>query len=495
MPIFLATAVVILVRCVIAADSAFWCDELAFIIFGGKGFAASIVAMLHEPGPIGPLDQPLMTSLGRALILLGAHPHWTLRLYTIMLTAICGILPFLARRVPRPMAWSWFVLTALSPQMNAMALTARPSAGLLLTACVALFVVLEAPLRRGERPSLGFKALSAMSLPLGLAHPYGAINQAVGFFLVAARAIRAKGVLWFWLALLALPLLARPLWFFVIREPLARQPIDGAALWQWIVKEDWGRMLIDFTMAFPGPWVSWRAGLLFACLGLAALFRRKERRGQGLALVAAIVGSIAVPYLLSAAFHYPMSPRQWLGAYPPLLWLCIEGGALVARPLLRKPLLAAPLIAGAAWLCVARPALHFWRNGSPTVDVPRYKVHRILPALKEDRKVIVLSYCQKGVADLYASPEAFHGYFAGFAAARSGVIPESPRNIVWTTDTMSCFGALPPAPQDPAILQDVRRSPGSYFVLAPRGVAVPAVLAGIECRTETDEACAPHQVR
>lgn len=474
----------IIIRGVIAANTGFWCDELAWIKFSIGSYLDTFENVRQEPGPHGPFDLLFIAFAGKQLINVGASPHLALRAATITLTTLTALIPFFSSVVSRREKWLWLLWTTTSTVINAMALNARPSAGLIFFSSCALFTGLE--IIRGRTLAsrflwilLGVLAFSA------IAHPYIIFPT---FFLLGlvpfSKFSRKEKIKIF--TLLTVGILLRLFWLIVIREPAGFSAVPIDIFLKNILSAQWNGPVMETLHSLAGLGTPLKLVLPFAIAGAVFCFRENRFWGTYLIIVSTTV--VAIPLLLNVKYGLPFSARQTFAALPFWGWMITSAmsRAVTAKWAIRAPVCLLFFVVG-----VILPLNHWLKNKSPYVDIPRYELHKFIgkTEFEAEKQIIVLSYCHLESVNLYSPHGNFKEYFDDYGASRSSTIA-TPKNIIaWTSTKPSCLGSVPDVPDDELLLQQIRTNPSRYAVIAPFNVKVPTILKGLPCRTEINTEC------
>ena len=471
-------------RAIVAANSGFWCDELAWVKFSVGGYLETFENVRREPGPHGPFDLLFIAFSGKQLINIGINPHLALRAATITLITLTALLPFISTVVSRRERWLWLLWTTTSTALNAMAINARPSAGLIFFSSCALFTGLE--IIRGKQQAsrylwvlLGLLSFSAV------AHPYIIFPT---FFLLAlvpfSNFSRKEKIKIF--IFLGAGIVLRLFWQLVIREPAGFPAVPFDTFLQNVLTAQWKGPVLETLHALAGLGTPLKILLPFALAGIVFCFRENRFWGTYLTVVSFAV--IAVPLLLNVKYGLPFSARQTFAALPFWGWAITTAlsRASSAKWAVRVPVCLIFFVVG-----VVMPLNHWLKNRPPHVDIPRYKLHEFMgkAEFSHGKQVIVLSYCHLEPANLYSPRGNFNEYFASYAASQAAVIAAAPGVIEWTNKASSCQGTVPDFPDDMTLLDRVRADPAAFVVIAPFNVKVPEVLRGLVCRTEVNTGC------
>jgi hypothetical protein len=471
-----------------AFKTSFWCDEICWIFRTSGTYSQTLHMFRTNEGPLGPFDISLIYFWSKFLILLGVDPHLALRFQTILFSLLAGLVPFVLPSLRKTERWAWFIWCALSTPMSAVALNARPYAGLVFFSVCGLFAAVEIARSKGK-PSLGLWALLAVFSLAGLSHPYVVFftgGNLLLLFLVARGKMKQS-------LKLAIPLLLSFMfsfaWFKFLRAPVDAVQISWQEFFRGVAHTNWRELVSDSIHMWASPGSSLKIIFPFFVLGMIALYRKGEKL-LCLFLITAMTLGLFVPLLLNIKFNYFYASRQTLAAYPIWGWSIVSAAVLLwenrSFVAARYATLGALLILGGIV-----PLKHWVSNEGPFVDLPRYRLRDFLPKHTEykNRELIVTSSCQTGPASLYLSDENFRSYFEKFRRNEFTDVPVVSGVIVWTNDSRSCSGLTIEKPSDPDLVEKIQKNPKRYVVFAPYRNRVPKALQALPCIDETGRTC------
>lgn len=478
-----STLLAAILRGYFALRSGFWCDEIAWLNESAGPLGSLIQSVRVEPGPLGFLDLVLIALPAKALIRAGLDPHLALRVFTVLLTLLVGILPLSSKAISAPTKILWCVLAVTSSALNAMAINARPIAALIFFSSfifsAALEIINENPDGRGF-----LTRLLIFLLPLAaFSHPY--ILFSVGLLTLViflSGSNRTKALLG---SSVVVYFILFSLWQFKIRPSLVHEKIE----WSIVAAKFFSSNTKDYmkeslrSLLNPGIGWKWFAPILLA--GGISIYRRNKTE-FAFVLLTCLMG-LALPLALDYRYSYFFSPRQSFFAFPAFLWLSAQGYSSLLRYGGRFRNLA--LVAGLAIFSYTQlgGTYHWMIDKAPHVDVPRYDILGAFDRARSFKNILVMSRCHVEVAELYADKKAMTGYFAAYSRSLSPRLPKSLRIVKWTDDEKSCGGWLPDLPDDPKLLTKLR--PEDTMVFLPYNVRIPVSLEKFTCFTETGRRC------